>query len=486
MDAPEETLDPDDWKEMRALGRRMVDDMLEYLRDVRERPVWQPVPSDVKEFLKQPPPMRGQGIEQAYRDFQRYVLPHPMGNIHPRFWGWVIGSGTPFGALSEMLAAMMNPNVGGCEQGAVYVERQVIDWFKSLLGFPKEASGLLVSGGSMANLVGLTVARNAKAGFDIVREGTAAAPRKLTMYGSREMHSSLQKAVQVLGLGNSALREISVNNDFEIDLEELSAKVAEDRALEFQPCCVIGNAGTVNTGAIDDLDALAEFCSKEALWLHVDGAFGALAALSPELRGMLKGIERADSLAFDFHKWMCVPYDAACILVRDPEEHNRAFSPAGAYLAHTERGLSAGGKWFSEYSIELSRGFRALKVWMSIKEHGVQKYGRIIRQNVEQARYLKIAIQKHAELELLAPVPLNIVCFRYSDQDLSNSQLNELNEELMVRLQESGVAVISSTVLQGTYALRVAITNHRSRRSDFDRLLTDVLRLGALLREEYD
>jgi glutamate/tyrosine decarboxylase-like PLP-dependent enzyme len=474
----EETLDPDDWEALRALGHRMLDDMLDYLQTVRERPVWQPIAQEAKEHLNQPLPLSAEGAEEAYRDFQKYILPHPMGNIHPRFWGWVIGTGTPTGALAEMLAATLNPNVGGTEQGAVYVERQVLDWCKEMLGYPMEASGLLVSGASMANLVGLTVARNAKADFDVALHGLQSTQRKLVMYGSAEMHNSLLKAAQLLGLGSDGLRLIPVNAEFQIDLAALVAAIAEDREHGLKPCCIVGNAGTVNTGAIDDLSKLADICEAENLWFHVDGAFGALAALAPELRPLLKGMERADSLAFDLHKWMYMPYEAGCILIRHHEEHHRTFSTSGAYLAHAKRGLSAGETWFSEYGVQLSRNFRALKIWLLMKEHGLEKYGRIILQNVEQARYLESLIDAEPELELLSPVPLNIVCFRYVDKRLGDSQLNELNEELLADLQESGVAVPSNTMLNGKYALRVAITNHRSRREDFRILIDKTLELA--------
>ena len=477
----EESLDPADWQLMRGLGHRMIDDIMTYLETVRTRPVWQPIPDKIKAYFKQSLPVEPQGTEQTYQDFLDYVLPHPMGNIHPRFWGWVIGTGTPLGMLAEMLAAGMNPNVGGADHVANYVEAQVLDWCKEMLGYPAESSGLLVSGGSMANLVGLTVARNSKAEFDLRTHGVHAAPRKMTLYGSQETHSSVQKAIELLGLGSNAFRQIPVNSDFKIDISGLETAILEDRQEGYQPICIIGNAGTVNTGAIDDLDRLADICQREGLWFHVDGAFGALAVLSSELRPLLVGMERADSLAFDLHKWMYMPYEVGCALVRQEEEHRRAFSLTPDYLTHSDRGLAGGSIWFSDYGVQLSRGFRALKVWMSMKEHGAQKYGRLIQQNVDQARYLASQVEDMSELQLLAPVPLNIVCFRFVADNLDDESLNDLNKELLIDLHESGVAAPSYTVIDGKYALRVAITNHRSKREDFELLVREVIRLGRKL-----
>jgi glutamate/tyrosine decarboxylase-like PLP-dependent enzyme len=474
----DESLDPEDWHAMRTLGHRMVEDMLTYLETVRERPVWQPIPARVRARFKQPVPIEPEGPERAYEDFLQNVLPHPMGNIHPRFWGWVIGTGTPFGMLAEMLAAGMNPNVGGGDHVANLVELQVLDWCKDMLSYPTEASGLLVSGGSMANLIGLTVARNTRADFDLRKHGLQASGRKMVLYGSREMHSSIQKAVELLGLGSDALRHIPVNPDFQIDIRALETAIASDRTAGYQPICIVGNAGTVNTGSLDDMNTLADICQREKVWFHVDGAFGALAALSPALRPLLAGIERADSLAFDLHKWMYMPYEVGCILVRRDEDHRRAFSLTPAYLSHAERGLAAGSVWFSEYGVQLSRGFRALKVWMSMKEHGVEKYGRLIQQNVDQARYLARVVDAAPELQLLAPVPLNIVCFRFVADGWDTAALNDLNRELLIRVHESGIAVPSYTTIDGKYALRVAVTNHRSRREDFDVFVSEVRRLG--------
>lgn len=482
MTFEEESLDPKDWDELRALGHRMVDDMLTYLQTVRDRPVWQPIPAEVKEHLQQPLPGEPQGADEAYQDFVTNVLPHPLGNIHPRFWGWVIGTGTPFGALAEMLAATMNPNMGGGDHVPNYVERQVLDWCKEMLDFPPDASGLLVSGGSMANFVGLAVARNSRAGFDIRAQGVAAAPKPMTFYGSIEMHSCLQKAVELLGLGNDALRRIPVNADYQIDLDALDRAIQSDRAAGYQPIGVIGNAGTVNTGAIDDLNAIADLCQREKLWFHIDGAFGALAAVSPELRPLLKGMERADSIAFDLHKWMYMPIEVGCTLVRSEEAHRHAFSVTPEYLSHFERGVAGGTRWFNEYGLQLTRGFRALKVWLSIKEHGIDKYGRLIKQNVDQCRYLVELIESTPELELMAPAPLNIVCFRYRAAGLDDNTLDQLNQQIMFELHEQGIAAPTYTTLNGKFAIRVAHTNHRTRREDFEVLVREVVRLGNELR----
>ena len=479
----EESLDPQDWSVMKELGHRMVDDIMDYLKTVRDRPVWQPIPETVKNRLDLPLPVKPEGPEKAYRDFLDNVLPHPMGNIHPRFWGWVIGTGTPLGALAEMLAATLNPNTGGAEHVANYVENQVIEWCKQMIGFPRRASGLLVSGGSMANLVGLTVARNTKAEFDLRVGGMTGAPRKMTLYGSTEMHSSLQKAVELLGLGSEALRKIQVNKNYEIDIATLQNSISADRAEGYHPFCIIGNAGTVNTGAFDDLETLADICRDEGMWFHVDGAFGALAVLSPELQKMVKGMEAADSLAFDLHKWMYMPYEVGCALVRSEESHRRTFSLTPEYLAHGgNRGLLAGSRWPSDYGIELSRGFKALKVWMSIKEHGIEKYTRLIYQNVRQASYLAALVDENPALERLAPAPLNIVCFRFKSDELDDEALNRLNQEILIQLHEKGIAAPSYTTLGGRYAIRAAITNHRSKRSDFALLVKEVTCLGNELR----
>ena len=481
----EETLDPNDWDSMRKLGHKMLDDMMNYMETVRERPVWQHVPEQVKVHFSKPVPQQPQPPEEVYEEFVENVLPYPMGNIHPRFWGWILGTGTVMGAFAELLAASMNTNTGGgANHIANHVEKQVIDWIKEMLGYPQSASGVLTSGCSAANIIGLTVARNAKAGFDLRRKGLQRTKQRMVLYASQEIHSSIQKAAELLGLGSEALRLLPVNGRFQIDLKTLKATIRKDREKGYMPFCVVGAAGTTNTGSIDNLDALADLCQKENLWLHVDGAFGAWAVLAPRARNKVAGIERADSLALDLHKWMYMPYEIGCILVRDEEQHRKAFSLTPDYLAHGEgrRGLTGGDlPWFSDYSFQLSRGFRALKAWMSLKEHGSLKYARMIQQNIDQARYLGELVKASPELELSAPVTLNVVCFRYVALALGDVELDELNKRIVVELQEQGVAVLSGTVINGRYVLRAANANHRSRREDFEVLVREVMRIGKEL-----
>lgn len=486
----DETLDPATpaaWDDLRLLGHRMVDEMFDYLQTVRERPVWRPMPDEAKARMRQPLPRAPQDPADVYADFISDVLPYPMGNIHPRFWGWVIGTGTPLGALADFLAAVFNPNNGGGEDIANYVEVQVIDWLKEAVGYAPGASGLLVSGASESNLVALTVARHVMAGWDVRAQGVnpPGAPH-LTFYASREIHSCIPRALEILGLGHDALRKIPVDEGFRIDITALEAAIAADRAAGFKPVCVIGAAGTVNTGAFDDLNALADLCAREKLWFHVDGAFGALAALSPTLRRLTRGMERADSLSFDLHKWMYVNYEAAVVLVRSSDQHYRTFTTTPEYLTHGTRGPAAGDIWLSDLGIQLSRDFKALKVWMSIKEHGIDKYARLIDQNVAQTRALAARVDAEPELERLAPVPLNIVCFRYVVPGLDDAALDAFNTELLLRSQEHGGSLVTSTRLNGRYCLRACITNHRTVRADIDVFVDDVLAIGRQLVRELD
>ena len=475
----EHTLDPADWEQFRALTHRAVDDMVNHLSTLNEQPAWREMPPEVRSNLKQPVPLRAEGAEPAYQDFLTNVLPYTNGNRHPRFFGWAQGNGTPVGMLADMLAAGINAHLAGFNQAPTLVEHQVLDWLAQLMGMPADSSGLLVSGGTVANILGLAVARHAGAGFDVREEGLQGNARPLlTVYCSTETHSWLNRCVELLGLGRKAVRRIPVDADYRMDLRALREAVAADKRSGHRPMCVVANAGTVNTGAIDDLTGIADFCKQQGIWLHVDGAFGALARLSPTLRPLVSGIERADSVAFDLHKWMYLPFEVACILVRDAKAHRETFAMAASYLAETNRGVMAGGLPFAERGIELTRGFKALKVWMSLKAHGVDAFVRMIEQNVDQARYLAELIANHPDLELLAPVPLNIVCFRFAPAGQAETALNDLNAEILLRLQEDGIAVPSSTTIRGKFAIRVAILNHRSRRQDFEMLVAAVIQLG--------
>ncbi len=480
--APEETLDPDDWSTARALAHRIVDDAVTHLAEVRDRPVWQEMPDHVRETFTTPLPEGPTPLQDVYQEASDNLLRYPMGNIHPRFWGWYMGAGNFTGALADFIAAVDGSNLGGGNTAAAATDRQVVNWLKEMMGFPQAASGTLTSGGSMANMVALTVARNVMAGVDVRAEGVTSLPQPLRFYTSDQAHSCHQKSLETLGLGSRALCMVASDNELRMDIRALNGAIDADRAAGFKPVCVIATAGTTNTGAIDDLQAVAALCKREGLWFHVDGCIGALIRIAPANRDLVDGIEAADSIALDPHKWLHTPFEAGCALVRDRDAHFAAFNLHGDYLEIKPRGLAA-GEFLADYGFELSRGFKALKIWMSLKEQGAAKFGRLIDQNIAQGAYLADCVRAEPKLELVAPVPINIVCFRYRGALDDEARIKALNTEIMLRLQEAGTAVPSDTTVQGRHCLRVAINNHRTRREDLDLLVAEVLRLGDTLAE---
>lgn len=477
----ETTLDPEDWDAFRARAHAMLDAAVDKMQAASEGRVWTPVPDALMDRLKTGLPIDGEGADAADAAISS-LLPHGIGNTHPRFFGWVHGSGTPSNIVADIAAASINANAGGRDHAAIHVERQLIAWMRELFGFPQQASGLVVSGTSMATIVALKVARDKALDFRSRTAGTGDA--RLVGYTSEQAHACNSRAFDLLGIGSDALRKVPVGKDFRIDPAALQAMIDEDRAAGFLPFVVIGTAGTVNTGAIDNLAALASLARQEALWLHVDGAFGAAGMMSERLRPLLAGIEQADSIAFDFHKWLHVNYDAGFAIVRDGTAHMDAFSGRPDYLKRAERGMAAASPWPVEFGPELSRGFRALKVWAQLTEHGTGKLGAAITANCEQAVYLAGLVDAEDQLERLAPVATSICCFRYLAAGFSEASLDALNADIVIRLQERGIAAPSTTRLDGKLAIRVNITNHRTRFSDLDLLVGAIGEVAAELVAE--
>lgn len=479
----EASLDPEDWTAVEALGHRMISDSVRHLRDLRDRPAWQQIPDEAAAGFDGPLPRGPTPLDRIYDDLRRDMFPYSMGNIHPRFWAWYMGAGNFTGALADFLAAVDGSNLGGGNTAAARIDLQTIDWMKQIVGFPASASGTLTSGGSMANMVALAVARNTRAGVDVRAEGITDLPRPLRFYTSDQAHTCHRKALEALGLGARALRVVPSDDGCRMQVEALAAMIAEDRAAERMPVCVIATAGTTNTGAIDDLGAIGDLCRSENLWFHVDGCIGAFLKLSDQHRHRVAGMERADSVALDPHKWLHTPFEAGCALLRDETSHFNTFEMHGEYLQLQTRGVSA-GPFLADYGFELSRGFRALKIWMALREQGADTFGKLIDQNIAQARYLEDLVRSSSALEIIAPASLNILCFRYRGGLSGEAQLKALNTELMLRIQESGLAVPSDTVVAGRHCLRIAINNHRTRREDLSMLVDAVLQHGRRLEAD--
>ena len=467
------TLDPQDWRQLRNQGHRMLNDMFDHLEHIRERPVWQPITPALRKSFREPLPAAPADLATVHATFMRDVLPYGVGNTHPGFMGWVHGGGTAEGMLAEMLAAGMNANLGGRDQMPLEVERQLLKWVRELFGFPATASGLFVTGTSMANLISVLVARTAALGTAARREGVAACGKRLIAYTSAGAHGCIAQAMDLAGLGIDALRMIPVNDNHEMQVLSLEHAIATDRAAGLTPFLIVGTAGTVDTGAIDPLSALADIARREKLWLHVDGAYAALGMLAPDIAPRLAGMRRADSIAFDFHKWGQVPYDAGFVLVRDGDLHRRTFAAPAAYLRRETRGIAAGSPWPCDFGPDLSRGFKALKTWFTIKVHGADKLARMISGTCALARYMAQRIAEEPRLELLAPVALNIVCYRYRSK-----HSDTVNADIVIALQESGIAAPSTTTINGRLAIRAAIVNHRTTADDIDALIKATIDYG--------
>jgi aromatic-L-amino-acid/L-tryptophan decarboxylase len=468
------SLDPDDWEEFRRLAHRALDDMVDHLAMVRDRPVWQPAPREVRSRFREPLPQAPRPLGAALDEFSAFIKPYGNGNGHPLFMGWVHGAGTSVGMVAEMLAGGLNANCGGRNHIAIDVERQIAAWAAQMFGFPANASGLFVTGTSAANLIALLVARSAALGDGVRRAGLREGTGQLAAYASSETHGCIVRAAEIAGIGSQHLRLIPVDAWGAVRLDLLERAIADDRAAGLRPFLIVGTAGTVNTGAFDNLSALAELARREGVWFHVDGAFGALCALAPSLRPRLAGIERAHSVAFDFHKWAHVPYDAGFVLVRDPELHRRTFSNAEAYLNRAPGGLAAGDVWPCDLGFDLSRGFRALKTWFTFQVYGARRIGAAIEHNCRTARYLAERLGKGDLFEVVAPVALNIVCFGLKMPDDS-----ALNRAIVLDLHERGAAAPSTTVLDGRTVIRAAIVNHRTTLADMDAFIA-ALQVSAL------
>ncbi len=465
MSKPPSTLDPDDWDAYRAAAHVLLDACIDRLENAADHP-WQPVPDDIRDgYALDGAPLGGAAaLTPLLRDT---VLPYGTGNTHPRFWGWVHGTGLASGLMSEMVAATMNANLGGRAHGAAEMERSVIDWARKVMGFPSGTSGVLVAGTSQATVIALACARVRALGPDVRQRGQGGA--RLTAYAFDGVHNAARKAMELLGLGSDALRLVPLG-----DFVALRDQIAADRAAGCQPFALIATAGSVDQGLFDDLNAMANLAAAQSLWLHVDGAFGAWSRLADEpWRALSDGIERADSIACDFHKWMFVPYDAGLVLIRNQTEHRDTFAARPSYLAPQAAGLGGGDPWFCDYGIDLSRGNRALKVWSAIKTHGAEGLGAAITKTCRMAALMGQGVEARPPMKLLAPVVSNLCVFT-ADATLDHDAQSALNTRIAQALQLDGTAVFSTTKIDGIICLRAAIANHRTTAADIDAALDAV------------
>ena len=469
------SVDPADWGAFRKLAHAMLDDVISHVETVREGPVWQPQPDANREHFQKPLPSASREFGAVLDDVRSHVMPYATGNLHPLFMGWVHGAGTPFGMVAEMVAAGLNMNCGGRDHVGIDVERQVVRWMADVIGYPGGANGLFVTGSSMANFMAVTIARTEALGVESRRHGLGAAGRSLVAYTSAEAHGCISQAMQLSGIGSQNLHLVPVDDAGRMMSSALRLMIERDRAEGLLPFLVVGTAGTVNTGAIDPLSEIADIAARENLWFHVDGAIGAVAMLSEDMRDLFEGIERSASLALDFHKWGQVPYDAGFLLVRDGHAQKQAFDQPAAYLQRADRGLAAGDTWPCDLGPDLSRSFRALKTWMTIETLGADRIGQSIAHTCQLARHLARRLDAHPLFEVKAPVALNIVCFGIRGRD------SRFVRALVIDLQEQGLAAPSWTTIDGQLVVRCAIVNHRTTSDDLDGFVeTMVARIAGL------
>ena len=481
-----------DWSAGRAreFGTSVIDIWGELLDRLHELPVSRRhTAEEVRAAVTLPVPDEPLPMEQLLAHLRTLVFQNATYTGHPGFMAYITGTGTVPGAAADLLAAALNQNVGGwrLSPGATEIELELMRWFAARLGLPETAGGFVTSGGALAAFVGLKAARDAKAGWDVRRKGVLAGP-PLTVYASAEVHDVNARAVDMLGLGAEALRLVPTDAGLRLRVDRLRDAIDRDLRDGRRPVAVIGTAGTVGTGAIDPLDEIADVCDEYGLWFHVDGAYGGIAALVDELRPRFRGIERADSVALDPHKWLYTPHSGGVILVRDVRRLSDAFAVHPAYT-HEDKELTHRGLDFYTLAPNFSRGFHALKIWVSLLAHGWAAYSRRIVHDVELARYLHERVAAHDELEPLATPTLSIACFRYVPEGLPESgeredYLNRLNERLMAEIQMAGRVFPSNAVIEGKFAIRSCVVNYRTEAGDLDALVDAALTLGRRLDAE--
>nr|WP_070959598.1 pyridoxal-dependent decarboxylase [Hyphomonas sp. Mor2] len=471
-------LEPEDWESFERLLIRLASEARHALEHIGESPVWQRPPQSVRDAFNSSVPMHGEGIEAVYDQFKRDLEPFVVGNRHPNYLGWVIGSGIPASMIGDWLAALVNSVPTLFDDSSALTELQVLRWIKQLVGMPADCSAILTTGVSESTLIALRVATYAALGDSIRLNGVAHAENKPVFYISEETHDCARKAIQILGFGSTHIRVLKTDQDFAMRASDLAAAIREDLAAGRIPVAVIATIGTVNTGACDDIGAIADVCSDHDVWLHVDGAFGIWSAITSVKKHLTSGIERADSLVFDLHKWMYQTYDVGCAIIQDPELHRQALETHADYLAPLTGSVRDGPADLCSLSIQLSRGFKALKIWFSLKSEGVGAFASAIERNLERAQEMTELIHASTDLELLAPTNLHIVNLRFSHKTASPASLNACNEHIVRQLQLDGIAVPSSTMINGKFSIRVCFSNHRANRSHVDRVVSAIEQAG--------